>query len=703
MKPERLPSSPLPSPPSVPMRSHSFEVHGIRVQDEFAWLKAENWKEVLKDPYVLDPEIRACLEGENAYAAAAFAGTEEFQARLVAEMRGRIKEDDATVPEPDGPFAYFTRYREGGQHPLVCRQPREGGSEVIMLDGDREAEGHPFFDLGGVDHSPDHRLLAWGVDIKGSEYFTIRLRNLETGEDLPDAVPQTSGGAVWLNDSSGFYYVELDENHRPVRVKRHLLGTSPEQDRIIYEEKDPGFFVKLGVTQSDAFVLIEASDHETSEIWLIDRADASAAPRVVEPRTPQLKYDVEHHGDHLVILTNADGAEDFKIVTAPVSSPGRAHWRDLVPYRPGTMILSHVALARYLVRLEREDANPRIVVRDFATGREETVAFDEEAYSLGFSAGYEFDTDVIRYHYSSMTTPSETVDYNLRTGERTLRKRQEVPSGHNPADYVTRRLFATAPDGEQVPISLVHRRAVALDGSAPCLLYGYGSYGISMPASFRTGILSLVDRGFVYAIAHIRGGTEKGWRWYMDGKRERKTNTFTDFIACGEALIEARYTSRGHIVAHGGSAGGMLMGAVANMAPDLFAGIIAEVPFVDVLNTMLDSELPLTPPEWPEWGNPAADEAAFRTILSYSPYDNVRPQRYPAILALAGLTDPRVTYWEPAKWVARLRATMTGGGPILFRLNMEAGHAGAAGRFDRLEEVALAYTFALKCSGGFQS
>ncbi|HZH53230.1 MAG TPA: S9 family peptidase [Microvirga sp.] len=703
MKLERLPSSALPPAPVVPARPHVFEIHGTTIRDDYAWLKAENWKEVLKNPEVLDPAIRHCLEQENAYTAAALAGTEDFQQRLVAEMRGRIKEDDSSVPQADGPFAYFTRYREGGQHPLVCRQPREGGAETIMLDGDKEAEGHAFFDLGGADHSPDHRLMVWGVDVKGSEYFTLRVRDLESGADLADEVPNTSGGAVWLNDSSGFYYVELDENHRPVRVRRHMLGTPAEQDAVIYEEKDPGFFVKLGVTQSDAFVLIEASDHETSEVYLVDRADPSATPRLIEPRTPQLQYDVEHHGDSLIIITNADGAEDFKIVTAPVATPGRAHWRDLVPYRPGTMILFVVALARYLVRLERENANPRIVLREIETGREETIAFEEETYSLGVDPGYEFDTDTIRFRYSSLTTPTEIYDYDLRTAERTLRKRQEVPSGHNPADYVTRRLFATAPDGEQVPVSIVHRREIAADGTAPCLLYGYGSYGMSMSASFRTGILSLVDRGFVYAIAHIRGGTEKGWRWYLDGKREKKTNTFTDFIACGEALVGAGYTSRGRIVAHGGSAGGMLMGAVANLAPDLFAGIVAEVPFVDVLNTMLDADLPLTPPEWPEWGNPAADEAAFRTILSYSPYDNVRPQSYPAILALAGLTDPRVTYWEPAKWVARLRATMTGGGPILLRLNMDAGHGGASGRFDRLEEVALAYTFAIKAVEGFQT
>jgi oligopeptidase B len=698
---ERLPQRPLPSAPVARKSPHKVEAHGVTLIDDYAWLKAENWMEVLKDPSVLPDPIRDYLERENAYTAEALSGTEALRERLVKEMRGRIKEDDSTVPNPDGPFAYFTRHREGGQHPLVCRQPRDGGAETILIDGDKEAEGHPFFDLGGAAHSPDHRLLAWSSDLKGSEYFTVRVRDLESGRDASDVVPKTSGGVVWIGDSSGFYYVELDDNHRPVRVRRHLLGQPEELDEVIYEESDPGFFVKVGETQSGAFVLVEASDHETSEVWLLDRFDRQAKPRLVEARTPQLQYDVEHHGDDLVIVTNADGAEDFKVVTAPVASPGRAHWRDLVPYRPGVMILAQTVLARHHVRLEREDAKPRIVLRDAATGREETIAFEEEAYSLAMDPGYEYDTDVVRYHYSSLTTPSEVVDYDMRTGSRTLRKRQEVPSGHDATQYVTRRIFATAPDGEKVPVSLVHRREVTLDGSAPCLLYGYGSYGMSMPASFRTSILSLVDRGFVYAIAHVRGGTEKGWRWYLEGKREKKPNTFSDFIACAEALIGAGYTRRGRIVAHGGSAGGMLMGAVANLAPALFAGIVADVPFVDVLNTMLDKDLPLTPPEWPEWGNPGADEAAFRTILSYSPYDNVRPQAYPAILALGGLTDPRVTYWEPAKWVARLRATMTGGGPILLRINMEAGHGGAAGRFDRLEEVALSYAFAIKAIQGF--
>jgi oligopeptidase B len=371
----------------------------------------------------------------------------------------------------------------------------------------------------------------------------------------------------------------------------------------------------------------------------------------------------------------------------------------LIPHRPGVYIISIELLAGHLVRLERENALPSIVVRELASGAEHSIAFDEAAYSLDIHGGYEFDTTTLRFSYSSMTTPAEVYDYDMATRQRTLRKRQEIPSGHDPARYVTTRLFAKADDGAEVPVSLLHRRDVTPDGTAPLLLYGYGSYGLSMPASFSANRLSLVDRGFVYAIAHIRGGADKGWGWYLDGKREKKTNTFDDFIAAGRALVTRGYSSAGRVVAHGGSAGGMLMGAVANRAPDLFAGIVAEVPFVDVLNTMLDDSLPLTPPEWPEWGNPITEETAFRTILRYSPYDNVAAQRYPAILAMAGLTDPRVTYWEPAKWVARLRATMTGGGPVLLRTNMGAGHGGASGRFSRLDEVAIAYAFALLTVG----
>jgi len=696
---DAVPPPGLPEPPPAQVHRRESQVHGVRLSDDYAWLKADNWKEVLRDPGLLPAPIREHLERENAFSEAMLADTRPLRDELVAEMRARIKEDDSSVPEPDGPYAYSKRFREGGQHPLICRVPREGGAEAVLLDGDAESRGLPFFNLHDADQSPDHALLAWGADTRGSELFTIRVRDLASGRDLPDAVAGTSGEIVWAGTSQAFYYVEVDGNHRPVRVKRHRLATPAEDDELVYEETAPGFFIDLDVTSSGAFVTIASSDHETSEVWLLDRNDPDAKPRLVAPREALVRYTVEHHGPDLIIRTNQDGAEDFKLVAAPVAAPGRGNWRDLVPGRPGTMILFHLPFARHLVRLEREAAKPRIVIRDLGSGAEHAIAFEEEVYALSIDPGFEFDTEVLRFTYSSLTTPTEVYDYNMRTRERVLRKRQIVPSGHDPADYVTRRLFATSHDGEEVPISIAHRRGLALDGTAPCLLYGYGSYGISMPASFRTNPLSLIDRGFVYAIAHVRGGTEKGWRWYTGGKRENKPNTFGDFIACGEALIAAGYTSRKKIVGFGGSAGGMLMGAVANMAPGLFAGLIADVPFVDVLNTILDADLPLTPPEWPEWGNPIESEAAFRTILSYSPYDNVAPQEYPPILALGGLTDPRVTYWEPAKWVAKLRATMRGGGPILLRTNMAAGHGGAAGRFDRLDEVALIYAFALKAAG----
>jgi oligopeptidase B len=436
-------------------------------------------------------------------------------------------------------------------------------------------------------------------------------------------------------------------------------------------------------------------DHETAEVSLIDSADPSA-PRLVTPREPEHDYSVDHHNGRLIILTNSDGAEDYRIVEAPVDNPGRENWCEIEPHRPGRLILDVVAYRDFLVRLEREDGLPRIVVRRFDSGEEHAIAFAEEAYSLGISAGYENDTTTLRFTYSSMTTPAQVFDYDMSVRTRVLRKTQEIPSGHDPSRYVAQRVMAPARDGETVPISLVYRKETKLDGSAPLLLYGYGAYGMSMPAGFSTNALSLVDRGFIYAIAHVRGGKDKGYRWYKEGKREKKVNTFTDFIAAAEFLAREGFTARGRIVAHGGSAGGMLMGAVANMAPELFLGIIAEVPFVDVLTTMLDASLPLTPPEWPEWGNPIESEADYRTIAAYSPYDNVRTQIYPHILALAGLTDPRVTYWEPAKWVAKLRELATSDELILLRTNMEAGHAGASGRFERLKEVALAYAFALK-------
>jgi oligopeptidase B len=694
----------LPAEPRAEKRPLVSTRHGVTLADDYAWLKAANWQQVMREPDKLDPAIRAHLTAENDHAAAAMRHTEALQATLFAEMKGRIKEDDSTVPSPDGPHAYFTRYRQGGQHPIVCRQPRDSGAEEVLLDGDALAAGKAYFQLGGATHSPDHRLLAWAADEKGSEYYALRVRDLARAAERDDVIPETEGSAVWTADASAFYYVKLDANHRPSRVYRHRLGAPAADDQLIYEEADGGFFVSVGKLQSGRFAVIAIHDHETSECRLLDLTVADATPVLVAARETSVQYSVEHHpalaGEAtLVLRTNADGAEDFKLALAPLSDPERGNWRDLVPHRPGIYVLGITLLADWLIRLEREDGLPRLVVRHLGSGEEHAIAFAEEAYSLGQNGGYEFATDLLRFTYSSMTTPSEVWDYDLGTRKRLLRKRQEVPSGHDPSSYVTRRLLAPTADGETVPISILHHKDVAPDGSAPCLLYGYGAYGYALPASFSTARLSLVDRGFVFAIAHIRGGSEKGWRWYREGKLAKKPNTFADFIASAEFLTAQGFAARDKIVAHGGSAGGMLMGAIANMRPDLFGGILAEVPFVDVLNTMLDDTLPLTPPEWPEWGNPITDAGAFAAIRCYSPYDNVRAQDYPAMLVLAGLTDPRVTYWEPAKWVAKLRELRTSSKTIVLRTNMEAGHGGAAGRFDRLKEVALGYAFAIDVTG----
>lgn len=670
--------------------------HGITRTDEFAWLRADNWQEVFKDPSTLDPAIRAHLEAENAYQSEMLSDLADLRKRLFDEMKGRIKEDDSSVPMKDGPFAYGSSFRIGGQQPRFFRTPRDGGEQQIILDGDVEAEGKAYFRIGGTDHSSDHKRLIWSFDDKGSEFFTLRVRDVDTGRDLGDLVPDTSGGGVWNAGNDGFLYTRVDENHRPSKLFFHKLGSDVSENVLVYEESDPGFFMDVGGSRNNDWIFISINDHETSEFRLLRSDDPTGSPQLVAARETGLQYDLEEGGDVFFILTNADGAKDFKIMSAPVSDPTRSNWTELVPHEPGRLILSILAFKDFLVRLERKDGLPRIVIRERATGTEHSIAFDEEAYSLGMLGAYEYDTDIMRFSYSSMTTPAEVYDYDMKSRERVLLKTQEVPSGHDPDHYVTRRLMATSHDGELVPISLIHHRDTPLDGSAPALLYGYGSYGITIPASFNTNLLSLVDRGFVYAIAHVRGGKDKGYSWYDDGKRRKKANTFRDFIAVASHLVSAGYTSHHRIVAQGGSAGGMLMGAIANMAPESFGGIIAEVPFVDVLTTMLDDTLPLTPPEWPEWGNPIASEEDYRTIAAYSPYDNVAALDYPPILAVAGLTDPRVTYWEPAKWIARLRARSASGAPALFKIHMDSGHAGASGRFSRLEEIAYSYAFALK-------
>ncbi|MBC2884711.1 S9 family peptidase [Ochrobactrum sp. CM-21-5] len=688
-----------PQPPHAPKHPSSDTRHGISRTDDYAWLRADNWQEMFKEPSLLSAEIRAHLEAENTYQATLMQDTEPLQKELFAEMRGRIKEDDSSVPAKDGPYAYGMSFKTGGEQPRFLRTPRDGGAETILLDGDKESEDKAYFRLASADHSPSHAFLIWGYDDKGSEFYKLKIRNLDTMTDLDDIVTDTNGGGAWDAGSEGFFYTRLDENHRPSKVFYHKIGTGQSDDRLIFEEKDPGFFLGVGGSSLDDFIFIDIHDHETSECWLLPANDPAAGPKLVMARQTGVEYSIAPGGDVFYILTNADGAKDFKIMQAPAAAPQPENWQEIVAEVPGRLILSHSAYKHHLVWMERDNGLPRIVIRDRETGEEHAIAFDEEAYSLGLHGSAEYDTDVIRFSYSSMTTPEQLFDYNMRTRARALLKTQEVPSGHNPEDYVTRRVLAPAPDGEMVPVSLLYHKDTKLDGSAPCLLYGYGSYGITIPASFSTSRLSLADRGFVYAIAHIRGGKDKGFAWYENGKRENKVNTFTDFIAAARHLVRQGFTNHGHIIAHGGSAGGMLMGAIANMAPEAFGGIIAEVPFVDVLNTMLDDTLPLTPPEWPEWGNPIASETDYRIIASYSPYDNVKAQAYPAILAVAGLTDPRVTYWEPAKWVAKLRELKTDDHPVLFRINMDAGHAGASGRFSRLEEIAYTYAFALKIAG----
>ena len=697
------PSAPTaPRPPKADKRPIARSAHGVAWSDDYAWIRADNWREVLADPKTLPAEIRELLEAENAYAEAVLGPTQALQKQLTREMRARLKEDDSDPPAPHGPYSYYSRFRHGGQHRLYCRFPRGGGKETVLLDGDARAKGHTFFHLGGARHSPDHGKLAWSADDKGSEMHAIHVRDIAADQDLPDLVENTSGEIVWTRDSLGFLYVLQDENHRPWRVMLHRLGTPTRDDALIFEEADPAWFIGLSPSRLGRRAFIQVHGHDSSESRVVDLDDPAAPPLLIAPRRPGFRYEPLDHGEAFYIKTNRDGAKDFQIMVAPSAAPDEANWRPFLPTRPGRLIESVAIFRDYLVWLAREDNLPRLVIHEFASGRAHEIAFEAKTYFLKLETVLEFDTSVFRFSYSTMACSQETYDYDMAARQRFLLKKQMTPRDFDPTAYVVKTLSAPAGDGQSVPVSVLHKRGTPIDGTAPMLIYGYGAYGYVMDANFSTNRLSLVDRGFVYAIAHVRGGTEKGFGWYEDGKLEKKRNTFSDFLAATRHLIATGHAHPRRVVAHGGSAGGMLMGVIANEAPELFAGIIADVPFVDVLDTMLDETLPLTPPEWLEWGDPIRSEAAFAAIRAYSPYDNVKPQAYPAILALAGLTDPRVTYWEPAKWVAKLRATMTGGGPILLRTSMGAGHAGAPGRFDRLEEVARAYAFAITAAkGGF--
>lgn len=689
-------------------------LHGVKLQDEFAWLKAPNWQEALNDAEKLPSRIRNYLQAENRYFQAMMAPLVPLQKKLYQELRGRMVEDDATVPVVDGNWAYYWRYVPGKNHRQFLRRPVMDAvnqpdlftvgrlpEDQLILDVNRLALDRPGFNLGSVKHSPDHRLLAYSIDNTGAESYRIQVRSLATGKDLNDTIDNSDGNFEWLVDGSGFLYVGLDSNRRARQVWKHRLGTPQSADKLVFEApQESGFFTSVWRTRDDRFYGIGCGDFQTGEVYLIAVDDPQMQPRLIAAREPDLQYSINLHGDTLYIRTNADGANDFKIVTAPLKTPQRRYWKDLIPHRPGRFITSVGLFANHLVRKERENGLERLVIRRLSDGKEHALAFNEEAYSLGFSTGYTFDTPFVRLNYSSMITPPQIIDYHMETRQRLLRKQLAVPSGYDRRQYVTHRLQASAPDGEKVPVTLLYQQKTALDGTAPLLIQAYGAYGLSQHAHFRKHVFSLVDRGFVVALAHVRGGMDKGYAWYTGGRGLNKPNTFSDFLAVAHELIRQGYTHAGRIVAYAASAGGMIIGVAANQAPQLFCAMITDVPFVDVLNTMLDDSLPLTPSEWPEWGNPLTDKQAFETILSYSPYDNVRPQDYPHLLVLASLADSRVTYWEPAKWVARLRDKRTNDNALLLRTDMSSGHVGVSGRFSGLQGVAMIYAFAIKAING---
>ena len=705
----RQPSGPsMPQPPVAKKIPVVIEQLGRTRTDDYQWMKDDNWQAVLRDPTLIKAEVKDHLTAENAYREAMMASTLPLQEAMFQEMRGRIKEDDSSVPAPDGAWTYYVEYQTGDQHPRYMRVERQGSWSVdgqpvtktfvmaptpqLLLDANELARGKAYSEVSAASHSPDHSLFAYAEDAQGSEVHKIYVKDLATGAVLPEVIESATGDFTFSPDSQWIFWTNRDDNGRPDKIFRRPARGG--ETSLVYEETDDGMFQSVSRTSDDAFIVIGIGNQETSEGRIIPGATPTATPVVVEPRHTGRLYDLDHWGDRWVIRTNADDAIDFKVVEAPTTTPAKTNWKDLIPHTPGRFIEGVALVKGYLGRQERADANTKIVIRD-RVGAEHEIAVDEPAYALSLGGASEFDTTVMRYGYNSPSTPTSTYDYDLKTRERTLRKVQEVPSGHNPADYVVERLNAPASDGQLVPVTVLRRKDTPVDGSAPLLLYGYGSYGIPMAASFSTNRLSLVDRGFIYAIAHIRGGSDKGWNWFLSARRMTKKNTFTDFIACAEHLIDRKYATAGKIVAQGGSAGGLLMGAVTNMRPDLWAGVIGSVPFVDVINTMSDTSLPLTPPEWPEWGNPIEDAAAYDYMYSYSPYDQIEAKPYPAVLATGGLSDPRVTYWEPEKWVAKLRPATTSGNPVLLKINMTAGHFSSSGRFDYLKDVAHDYAFAL--------
>jgi oligopeptidase B len=671
------------NPPRAPEKPHEIEELGHTRNDPFFWLRDKQ-----------NPDVLKYLEAENRYTEQTLKHSRDFEEALYKEMRARIKEDDRSVPERIGEYYYYTRTKTGKQYAIYCRKKGNlDAKEEILLDENVLAQGLKFFRIGLLSVSPDHKLLAYSTDRKGDERYVIRIKDLESGKLLPDEIRNSGSSFAWANDNKTIFYDQLDSAQRPFKALKHVLGTSTTQDPTIYQEHDERFFLEISKSRSRKLIFVGVESELSSEVRFLEADKPDAELTLIRPRENDLLYNVEHHGDRLFIVTN-ENAKNFKIVEAPLTSPGKEQWKDFIPYDPQIKIDSVEAFENHLVISERIKGLQTIRIYDLKSGESHQIAFDEPTYEVSVDRNPEFNTSVVRLNYSSFITPPSVIDYDMVSRQKDLRKEMPVLGGYRKSDYTSERMFATADDGTMIPISIFYKKGLRRDGTAPLWLYAYGAYGLSSDASFSATRLSLVDRGFVFAIAHVRGGGELGRTWYEDGKLLKKKNTFTDFIRCTEFLIEQRDASPKKIAICGGSAGGLLMGAVMNMRPDLFTTVVAVVPFVDLLNTMSDPSLPLTVTEYEEWGNPK-DPKYFDYMASYSPYDNIQDKPYPNLLVMGGLNDSRVSYWEPAKWVAKQRKLKNQNRILLLKTNLGAGHGGDSGRFDRLKETALQYAFAI--------
>lgn len=683
----------FPAPPvTEKIADRIVQLGRVRV-DEYAWLKDPNWKEVWKDPATLKLRIRAHLQAENAYAREILAPTLPLQKKLFTEMAARTAGNEAPPPWPSGDWLYFSRFAAGAQHPSWYRRRRNGnGGEELLLDGNARAQGRSWFNIVNAVPSPDQKLFAWAEDTTGGEKFRICVKDLDTGRILPSAAENAYGVFVFSADAQWIYWVYRDANSRPSRVFRRPSRGS--EDTLVYTEHDPAMLMTVSHTASRRYVMIRSWNAVTSEVRLISSEDPAGMPRVVEPRTPGLVYSVEDWQSHLVILTDADGATNFKLMWAEEANPSRKSWREWIPYRPDHYITGMQPFRDYFVRIERTNATPRLIVMRAGDMKEHAIAFREAAYAVEVEEHQQYDSQTLRYVYQSPRQPRQWIDYDLGTAHLAVVKTESVGDGFDPNQYIVEQICATAQDGSQVPVTVLRRRGTRLDGRAPMLMYGYASYGFFVQSEFSAPIFSLVDRGWIYAIAHVRGSSAMGWSWYLQARQLHKQLTFTDFISSAEMLIDKGYCSKGRIVVYGFSAGGLLAGAVLNLRPELWSGVIAEAPFVDMLNTMSDPTHPLVPLTYPDWGNPLASQAAYDAIAAYSPYDNVRQQAYPPVLATTSVADDRVGYWEPAKWIAKLRAEDTSRTPKVLRVEM-GGHGGAVGRYARLHQTAMFYAFAI--------